>query len=113
MSFGSGGKSLSRARLVAFVPCLQPIPKVRAGLLVGRVKFVLASLHILVSSVIRKKLAGGRIEKQRWLFKLVKYKNQDAKHQDAKLHGDFADGVKHETEPAFPQRRAGNVALNL
>ena len=55
----------------------------------------------------------GRIEKQRRLLELIEDKNQDAEQQDAELHRDFAHGVEHEAEPAFAQRRAGNVALHL
>ena len=79
----------------------------------SRIKISFVNPQLLVGIVRHKILSGGRIEKQRRRLELIKDKNQDAEQQDAELHRDFADGVEHEAEPAFAQRRAGNVALHL
>ena len=56
----------------------------------------------------------GLIEEHRRVrLKLIEHKQQRAQHDDEELHRNLENGVEHQTEPAFAQRRAADVTLHL
>ena len=46
-------------------------------------------------------------------MELVKHKKQDAKQQDEELHRNLHQGIEHQSQPAFAEVVAGDVALDL
>ena len=44
---------------------------------------------------------------------LIEHEQERSDHDDEELHRDFEDGVEHQPQSSFAQRRAADVALHL
>ena len=98
---------------VARVPGVEPGEKVLPFPGVGGGIIGLQGTQPLTRAVLRLLFPGHLVEEHRRPLELIENEDQHAQQQDEELHGNLADAVEHQAEPALAQRRAGEVTLDL
>jgi len=101
-----GGARLRRRRRIAGVLGIEPGVDQLLLLRVDRGKVRRKRAQSGARGVVGLGLPGDFVEEDRRLLKLIEDEDQGAQQQDEELHGDFADRVEHQTQPALTQRSA-------